>query len=240
MSLVVYVVYWSCLLLLVYVFAGYPLAIRCWSWLRPRRRCKLQITPTVTVVMVIHDGAELVRAKLENLLELDYPADKIDIVVACDGCRDDTAVLCRTFSGLRIRVMEFAARRGKASCLNDAAAEAAGELLLMTDVRQQLDPQALRELAANLADPTVGAVSGELRLRDANSGSALGIDAYWRYETLLRQAESRSGSTVGVTGAIYAMRRSLFQPLPPGTVLGDVLMAMAIAASGWNKLRRIA
>ena len=232
MSVAVYVTYWACLLLLVYVFAGYPLAIWCWSWLLPRRICKLQVTPTITVVMAINDGADLVQAKLANLLELDYPADKIDIVVACDGCRDDTAAQCRNFSGLQIRVMEFAERRGNAACLNDAAAGAAGELLLITDPRQQLDPQALRELAANLADPTVGAVSGEMRLSDASAGIARGIDACWRYETLIRHAESRSGSTVGVTGAIYAMRRSLFQPLPPGTILGDVLMPMTLAASG--------
>jgi len=113
-----------------------------------------------------------------------------------------------------------------------AIAAASGDVLLMTDVRQNLDPVALRELVANLADPAVGAVSGELRLLDALTGFARGVDAYWRYEKLIRHAESRSGSTVGVTGALYAMRRELFRPLPVGTVLDDVLIPMRIAAAG--------
>lgn len=230
----VYAIYWICLLLLGYIFAGYPLGILSLSRLLPRRICKLSLTPSVTVVMAVHDGASLVQAKIANLLKLDYPREQLDIVVVCDGCHDNTAALCRQLAGLRVQVLEFAERRGKAACLNDAVAAAAGELLLMTDVRQQLDPQALRELVANLSDPGVGAVSGELRLRDANTGFAQGMDAYWRYETMIRKAESRSGSTIGVTGALYVMRRELFQPLPPGTVLDDVLVPMNVVAAGYR------
>ncbi|HEY8683380.1 MAG TPA: glycosyltransferase family 2 protein [Rhodanobacter sp.] len=232
MSMLVYGIFWLSLLLLAYTFAGYPLCIWWLARVFPQRVCKLAITPTVTVVIAVHEGAGMVRARLENLLALDYPKDRMDIVVACDGCLDDSAEQCRQFSGLGIQVLEFAQRRGKAACLNDAVAAASGELLLMIDVRQKLDPLALRELAANLADPSVGAVSGELRLHEARSGFSQGVDAYWRYETLIRQAESRSGSTVGVTGALYAMRRELFQPLPAGTVLDDVLIPMRIAAAG--------
>jgi len=231
---IVYFIYWICLLMLAYIFAGYPLGILGLSRLLPRRVCKLSLTPTVTVVMAVHDGASLIQAKLANILELDYPEERLDIVVVCDGCRDDTAALGRQFSGLRVSVLEFAERRGKAACLNDAVSAASGELLLMTDVRQQLDPQALRELVANLSDPGVGAVSGELRLRDMNTGFAQGMDAYWRYETMIRKAESRSGSTVGVTGALYAIRRDLFQSLPPGTVLDDVLVPMNVVAAGYR------
>jgi len=231
---IVYAIYWMCLLMLAYIFAGYPLGILSLSRLLPRRICKLPFMPTVTVMMAVHDGAGLIQAKLANLLELDYPGARLDIVVACDGCRDDTAARCRRFTGLRIQVLEFAERRGKAACLNDAVLSATGEVLLMTDVRQQLDNQALRELVANLSDPGVGAVSGELRLRDANTGFAQGMDAYWRYETMIRKSESRSGSTVGVTGALYAIRRDLFQPLPPGTVLDDVLVPMNVVAAGYR------
>lgn len=234
MSGIVYFIYWICLLILAYIFAGYPLGILSLSRLLPRRICKLPFTPTVTVVMVVHDGAALIQMKLANLLELDYPGECLDIVVVCDGCRDDTAACCRQFTGLRIQVLEFAERRGNAACLNDAVLSTVGELLLMTDVHQQLDNQALRELVANLSDPGVGAVSGELRLRDANMGFAQGMDAYLRYETMICKSESRAGSTIVTTGAPYAIRRDLFQPLPPGTVRDDVLVSMNVVAAGYR------
>jgi cellulose synthase/poly-beta-1,6-N-acetylglucosamine synthase-like glycosyltransferase len=219
---------------LAHVFVGYPLWMLALARWRPRPLQPRAWTPRVTAVLAVHDGAQHVRAKLENLLALDYPPALLDIVVACDGCRDDSATRCRKLGDARVRVLEFATRRGKAACLNDAVAQARGEVLLMTDVRQRLEPDALRRLVAVLGDPHVGAVSGQLRLFDAQTGFARGIDAYWRYETLLRASESRSGSAIGVSGALYAVRRSLFRPLPPGTVLDDVLVPMQVAAAGWR------
>lgn len=219
---------------LAHVFVGYPLWMLVLARWRPRPLQPRAWTPRVTAVLAVHDGAAQVRAKLENLLALDYPPALLDIVVACDGCRDDSAARCRQLGDARVRVLEFATRRGKAACLNDAVAQARGEVLLMTDVRQRLEPDALRRLVAALGDPQVGAVSGQLRLFDAQTGFARGIDAYWRYETLLRASESRSGSAIGVSGALYAMRRELFRSLPPGTVLDDVLVPMQVAAAGWR------
>lgn len=219
---------------LVHVFVGYPLWVLALAHGRPRPVQRRAWTPRVTVVLAVHDGAAHVRAKLENLLALDYPPGLLDIVVACDGCRDDSATRCRQLHDARIRVLEFQERRGKAACLNDAVAQAQGEVLLMTDVRQRLEPDALGKLVADLGDPRVGAASGQLRLFDAQTGFARGIDAYWRYETLVRSCESRSGSVVGVSGALYAMRRELFRPMPPGTVLDDVLVPMQVAATGWR------
>ena len=232
MMTLAYIACWSCVWLLLHVFVGYP----AWMWLlarvQPLPVQKQTITPTVTVVIAVHDGASHIRAKLKNLCALDYPRENIDIIVACDGCHDDTGALSRHSGDPRVRVLDFNERRGKAACLNDAIAIARGQVLLLTDVRQKLSPTALRELVANLADPTVGAVSGELHLEDVTTVFAQGVDAYWRYEKLIRLSESRSGSTVGVSGALYAMRRELFEPLPPGTVLDDVLIPMRIAATG--------
>ncbi|MEO7068155.1 MAG: glycosyltransferase family 2 protein [Rhodanobacter sp.] len=232
MVIVLHIVFWVCALLLAYVFVGYPL----WVWLlarfAPQPIRKQAVTPAVTVVIAVHDGATQVVAKLANLRALDYPQQLVNIVIVCDGCRDDTAEQCRQFGDARVSVLEFAERRGKAACLNDGIAVATGEVLLLTDVRQRLAPAALRELVANLADDTVGAVSGELLFEDVHTGFARGVDAYWRYEKLIRQSESGSGSTVGVTGALYAMRREMFRPLPAGTVLDDVLVPMRVRAAG--------
>ncbi len=232
MLTIAFIACWTCIILLFHIFIGYPV----WMWLlarlRPRAVLRQAATPTVTVIIAVHDGGAHIRAKLKNLATLDYPTHAIDIVVACDGCTDDTAVLARHCGDPRVRVLEFAERRGKAACLNDAVAAATGEVLLLTDVRQRLSPTAVRELVANLADPAVGAVSGELQLENVRTGFAQGVDAYWRYEKLIRLSESRSGSTVGVSGALYAMRRSLFEPLPSGTVFDDVLEPMRIARTG--------
>jgi cellulose synthase/poly-beta-1,6-N-acetylglucosamine synthase-like glycosyltransferase len=226
------IVFWACVALLAYTYAGYPLLMRLLAWLRPVGAATSPGEPPVTAILVVHDGGTLVRAKLDNLLALDWPADRLEIVVACDGCSDGTAAACRTVGDPRVRVLEFTRRRGKAACLNDAVAAARGEILLMVDVRQRVDVRALRELVARLADPAVGAASGELCFEDPESGFARSVDAYWRYEKMLRQAESRSGSVVGVTGALYVLRRALFQPLPGGTVLDDVLVPMRVAARG--------
>lgn len=225
---------WGSAALLVHVFIGYPLMMWLAARFRPRPVRKQPATPTVTVVIAVHDGAAQIRSKLANLQALTYPGERIEILIACDGCRDDTAALARGYGDPRVRVLEFAQRRGKAACLNDAVAQARGELLLFNDVRQKLSPAALGELVANLADPTVGAVSGELQMENVRSGFAQGVDAYWRYEKLIRLSESRSGSAVGVTGALYAMRRELFVPLPAGTVLDDVLIPMRVAAAGYR------
>lgn len=232
MMTLAYLSCWGCVWLLLHVFVGYPACMYLLARVRPVPVKKQAIAPTVTVVMAVHDGASHIQAKLKNLQALDYPGEKIDIIVVCDGCRDDTSALARQCGDPRVRVLDFPQRRGKAECLNEAAATASGEVLLLTDVRQKLSPTALRELVANLADPTVGAVSGELQLENVRTGFAQGVDAYWRYEKLIRLAESHSGSTIGVSGALYAMRRELFAPLPPGTVLDDVLIPMRVAAAG--------
>lgn len=226
------IVFWISALLLFHTYVGYPLGVGISARLSPRPvRAKPQ-TPRVTVVIAMHDGAGYARAKLDNVLALDYPPAQLDIIVACDGCTDDSAAVCRNYPEAHVRVLEFPVRRGKAACLNDAVAAATGELLLLTDVRQHLEPDTLRVLVASLGDVDVGAVSGELRFEDPETGFARGVDAYWRYEKFIRRAESLSGSTVGVTGALYAMRRALFQPLPDGTILDDVLNPMNVVRQG--------
>lgn len=230
MMTLAYLACWGSALLLIHVFVGYPLCMWLLARLLPRPVLRQAVTPTVSVIMAVHDGAPHLPAKLRNLQALDYPSDQVEIIVACDGCTDATVALARQHGN--VRVLEFGERRGKAACLNDAVAVASGDVLLMTDVRQKLSPTALRELVANLADLSVGAVSGELQMENVQSGFAQGVDAYWRYEKLIRHAESRSGSTIGVSGALYAVRRALFEPLPPGTVLDDVLIPMRVAAAG--------
>lgn len=234
MTSIAWLLCWISAGLLVHVFVGYPLVMWCLARLRPLSVARGTARPSVTVVIAVHDGGRMVRAKLANLRALDYPQDRIDIILACDGCTDDTVAVARRDTDPRLRVLAFAQRRGKAACLNDAVAEARGDVILFTDIRQRLAPGALRELVANLADPAVGAVGGELHMENVRGGFAQGVDFYWRYEKAIRHAEALSGSTIGVSGALYAMRRELFERLPEGTVLDDVLVPMRVVARGFR------
>ena len=196
--------------------------------------------PKVSVVLATHQGGPALAARIDNLLALDWPRELLEIVVFCDGWVPEAGgrdVLAQArqhgdAGQLDIRFLAHPYRRGKAACLNEAVAVATGEVLLMVDVRQRIEPGALRSLVACLADGTVGAASGELCFEDPDTGFARGVDAYWRYEKAIRLAEARSGSVVGATGALYAMRRSLFRPIPEGTVLDDVLLPMQVVAAG--------
>lgn len=226
------VVFWSAALLLGYTYAGYPALVLALARAcrRPVRRGTGQ--PAVTVVMTVYNGAGDLAAKLDNLSSLDYPPGRLDIVVACDGCSDASASIARAHAGSPVTVLEYAERRGKAACLNDAVAVASGELLLMVDVRQRVEADALRRLVTCLGDAEVGVAAGELCFEDPETGFAAGVDAYWRYEKAIRLAESASGSTIGVSGALYAVRRRLFPVLPAGTVLDDVYVPMHVLRAG--------
>ncbi|WP_238149658.1 glycosyltransferase family 2 protein [Dyella jiangningensis] len=232
MTTIAYLVCWGSFWALLYIYVGYPVLVWLWARLWPRPVRKQSYLPTVSVIIVVRDGVRHIRSKLKNLRALDYPPEYIEIIVACDGCTDRTAALVRHAHDPRARVMDFPVPRGKALCLNDAVATARGDVLLMTDVQHKLSPLALRELVDNLGDLRVGAVSGSLDLENVHSAFAHGVNAYWRYEKFIRTQESRCASAVGASHALYAVRRDLFQPLPPDTLLDDVLLPMRVAAAG--------
>ncbi|MBZ5667234.1 MAG: glycosyltransferase family 2 protein [Acidobacteriia bacterium] len=231
-------VFWFAASLVSYSYLGYP----AWLWLRsrwsPRPVRRSSATPTVSAVMVVRNEELVIAGKLDNLLALDYPQEKLDVVVVSDGSSDRTPAILADYarnSGLRTRVRTLLkpVSQGKAAGLNDAIKLATGDVLLFTDARQQLEFGALRLLIENFADPDVGAASGELMLGDPTSGeTGKGIGVYWRIEKKVRELESASGSVAGATGAIYAARRTLLEPLPEGTILDDVLLPMQIVRKG--------
>jgi biofilm PGA synthesis N-glycosyltransferase PgaC len=216
---------------LAYTYVGYPVAIGVLARLRGRRTQAapdVPDVPKISVILPLHDAARFLPAKVESLLALDYPPDKLEILVYCDGCRDDSEEVARRLAASpaaagRIRVIADADQRGKPTGINVLAAAATGELLLLNDVRQPLTPNTARALAEALADPSVGCATGQLVLA---GGAASGV--YWRYEDWIRRQESRFRGVVGMTGAIAMMRRSDFEPLPADVLLDDVLMPMRL------------
>jgi len=224
--------FWLCFTLAGYAYFGYAI----WLWLSVRlhRRPILQrpIKPSVSIVIAAHNEEANLPRKLENLRLLDYPPDRLQIVIASDGSTDRTVNILRE-QGSRISPVVLPESNGKAHALNEAVKSATGDILVFLDTRQLLEPDAISELVSSFADSTVGAVSGELLLETSSRGpahDALGI--YWKIEKAVRKLESASGSVVGVTGAIYAIRRELYTEIPAGTILDDVFVPMHVVRMG--------
>jgi len=229
-------IFWLSLALLAYAHVGYPALIAARARLAPRPH-RRGGEPTVSAVIVAYNEAARISARIENLRALDYPSDRLEIVVASDGSSDGTAERARAWEPDGVTVVAFETRRGKPAVLNDVVPKLRGEIVVMADARQTFDTRALRALVAPFADTAVGAVSGELIL---TSGGAThvgeGVGLYWRYEKFIRRHESLADSTVGATGAIYAIRRALFAPVPADTILDDVLIPMTIVGRGYRVL----
>lgn len=232
------VIFWASLFLLVYAYLGYPALIGAWALLRPRPIARGPILPTVTIVVVAHNEAERIAGRIDNLRSLDYPRRSLGILIVSDGSTDGTAERARACSSGDVQVIAFAARRGKPAVLNEIVPRLQADLVVLADARQRFDPGALRALVAPFADPGVGAVSGDLILTGDGGLSAVGqgVSAYRHYESFVRLCESRVGSAVGATGAICAIRRALFSPLPEDTLLDDVLIPMRIVRRGYRVL----
>ena len=228
--------FWLAGACLAYVYVGYPVLVWALAALRPRPAARAGFLPSVSVLVCAHDEEARIDARLQNLLALDYPRHRLEILLGSDGSRDATVAHARRHPG--VTVVDFPQRRGKPAVLNDLARIAHGEVLVLGDVRQRYEPDTVRALVAPLAAADVGAVSGELFLTEREEGGAVGrgVGVYWRYEKFIRSQESRLDSTVGATGAVYAVRRELFEPLPADAILDDVLLPMRIVRRGYRVL----
>lgn len=225
--------FWCSVCFIGYTYAGYP----CWLYLRSRLRPlpvrKAEFFPAISVVLAVRNEEQFLVRKLENLRALDYPADRLEIIVVSDGSTDSTGEILQHAADDYVRPLILQLHEGKASALNRGVEAAWGEILVLTDARQLIDPGAVRNLAANFADSEVGCVSGELMLgKPEGPESQQGVGLYWKYEKLIRQWESASGAVVGATGALYAVRKKLWVPLPPGTLLDDVYQPLHTAKQG--------
>ena len=258
------ILFWGAAALIVYVYAGYPLTLALWARLRARdvRRADVETAqfatvgtgadvdpwgeyavanedeaPGVSIIVAVRNEAHRLAARVENLLSLDYTGAR-QIIIVSDGSTDDPA-LALANAPSNVELISVPAG-GKAAALNAGVTRAVHDILVFADARQTWAPNALRELTAPFSDPSVGGVTGELLLDSEHAGGASspavaeGVGMYWRYEKALRRYESIVGSTLGATGAIYALRRSVWQPLPEDTLLDDVLAPMRAVLDGYR------
>jgi cellulose synthase/poly-beta-1,6-N-acetylglucosamine synthase-like glycosyltransferase len=228
--------FWASGGLILYTYAGYPLLLALRAWWRPAPDVqKGGGHPSVSVVVVAFNEGDSIAPKVRDCLSQDYPPGEIEIVVASDGSTDRTDEIVASYASRGVRLISLPGPRGKPATLNEVVPLLRGEILLLTDARQRLSSDAVSALVRNLADPTVGAVSGELHIQGPSASvTGGGVGAYWRFEKWIRRLEARVDSTVGVTGALYAIRRELFRPLPEQLILDDVAVPMAAVGAGYR------
>ncbi len=209
-----YIIFFLSLAALVYVYAGYPLLVYLVSRIRPRPVRRGAFEPTVTILITAYNEAEAIAAKLRNTMAIDYPKDKLEILVASDGSTDDTERIAAEFDGVRVFRQE--GRKGKTFTQNKAVAQATGEIILFSDATTEYRTDVLSALLPNFADDTVGCVAGKLvYVDDSSSNVGKGAKSYWNYETFLKESESLACSLIGASGCLYAVRKSAYREMYP-------------------------
>lgn len=229
-------VFWAAFAVLAYTYFGYP------AWLSLRRLWRRQpvkrapLLPSISIVLVVRNEESCVENKLLSLLNMKYPAEQVEVIVVSDGSTDGTnLILSRLARDSRLRVQQLEKSCGKAEGINRALQIASGEIVVFTDARQTIANDSILRLTENFGDSSVGCASGELMLGNPAVGeNASGMGLYWKIEKINRELESSSGSVVGATGALYAIRRRLFVPLLPETILDDVAIPMQVVRQGYR------
>jgi len=207
-------IFWSSVVVLFYTYLGYPLLLLVASSVRSRVVRKKDWTPSVSVIITAYNEERDLAAKLENTLLLDYPQDKLEVIVASDCSTDRTDDIARRFAARGVRLHRQAERLGKTAAQNTAVEQARGEFILFSDATTLYQPDVLRVMMPNFADASIGCVAGRLIYVDPTASSVgRGAKSYWGYETFLKRHESRVCSLIGVSGCLYAVRRSAYVPL---------------------------
>lgn len=232
-------IFWIATGVAFYVYAGFPLLLVVLQRFARRPVAKRPTEPTVTLLVAAYNEAHVIEAKIRNALALHYPPERLQIAIACDGPTDGTTAIAQrvaaAIGGGRVRVFAYPVNRGKLHVLNDTVAQLSSEIIALSDAASMLNPDAIRHLVENFADPTVGAVSGVYRVVRGDL-TALGNqeDLYWKYETFLKRAEGDVSSILGCHGALYAVRRELYPFPKPNTINDDYVIPMRIVQRGYR------
>jgi cellulose synthase/poly-beta-1,6-N-acetylglucosamine synthase-like glycosyltransferase len=231
------IVFWLSMIGILYTYVGYPAMIWMLARLRPRPWTTNPISPSVSVVLAVHNGAALLPRKIQHLLDLDYPGIK-EIIIVSDGSTDGTAELLARQHDPRLTTLILKEHAGKAVALNAGMTKATADVILFVDIRPEIASGAIQQLVSNFADPKVGCVAGELILRkeDHDTTTKAVSGTYWRYERWIRACESICGSPVGVYGGFYAIRRELAVPQPAGIILDDMFEPLSVIRKGYRSV----
>ena len=226
------IAFWTCVGLLAYVYLGYPLLVYLVSVLFPKSVKHAEIKPRVTVLITAFNEEAALRDKLQNTLEIDYPADKLEILVASDGSTDCTDEIVKEYADRGVKLFRQEGRVGKTMTQNNAVEHATGEIILFSDATTLYDKDVFRSILTAFADESVGCVAGRLVYVDEDHSTVgKGARSYWSYETFIKIAESRACSLIGASGCLYAVRKSAYEPMYP-EACSDFLICTSIYRKG--------
>lgn len=226
--------FWFCLLFIVYVYAGYPLIVAVLARLRRAREVYPEYTPNVSILIAAYNEQDVIAAKLENTLSLDYPAGCMQIVVAVDGSDDRTAEIVESFADRGVELSYDVRRRGKTVAINRVVPHLKHDIVVFSDANNMYAPDALRELVKPFANPEIGGVTGSKNIADDSDAHARADGLYWKYESFIKENETRLGSCTGVAGEILAIRRSLYQAPADHVINDDFFIGMGVLRHGYR------
>jgi cellulose synthase/poly-beta-1,6-N-acetylglucosamine synthase-like glycosyltransferase len=230
---VIFILTLASLVMLAYVYVGYPLFIVLLSRLNSKSVRKREVTPTVSIIISAHNEAKVIEEKILNSLALGYPKDKLEIIVSDDGSSDGTADIARKYENRGIILLSDGTRRGKVGAMNRAVQHTTGEIVVFSDANVFYEPDAIRKVVANFGDAAVGCVVTRKRVITTDSGLSKSDGLYWRYEDLIQLSESRVHSTVAASGHLQALRRNLVPVIPDEKlILDDLYLAMSVLSKG--------
>jgi cellulose synthase/poly-beta-1,6-N-acetylglucosamine synthase-like glycosyltransferase len=228
------IVFWTAAGLVFFTYAGYSLVIFALSLLRRRPIRRADITPRVTFLITAYNEEKDIGRKIEQTLALDYPSDRLEVVVASDGSTDRTDDVVRAYESRGVRLVRVEGRVGKTETQNQAVAIATGDVIVFSDATTRYERTALRKLVRNYADDTVGAVSGRYEYFNP-SGAPIGVGSilFWKYENLIKTLQTNIRTITGCCGCIYSVRRSLYEPLPPD-IISDLCEPLKVLEKGYR------
>ena len=226
-------VFFAVVAFILYVLIGYPLLLSVYAKLFAKPIRKGLEPVRISVVIPVKNGERWIEGKLRSILASDYPGNLIDILVVSDGSTDSTETIVRQFGDVRVRLLSLPPG-GKAIAVSQGLKAVTGEIIVLTDVRQTFERDAISKLVSCFGDPTVGVVTGELVIREGESFEEYNTGLYWKYEKWIRRNLNRIDAMLGATGAIYAIRASLTEPIPPDILLDDVYLPFVAAFKGYR------
>ena len=228
------ILFWFCVFLLFYTYAGYPLALAVLGRLFYRQVMVASITPDVALVVAAYNEEAVIAEKIKNCLNLNYPSEHLQIIVAADGSNDRTAEIVRSFSSPGVKLSYSPERLGKMAAVNRALLTVDQEIVIFSDANNMYKENTLRDLVKPFADVQVGGVTGSKQIYKKGDDLGKSDGLYWRYESFIKKQESRLGSCVGAVGEIFAIRRNLFIPPDEKIINDDFWIAMQIVRQGYR------
>lgn len=214
-----------------YAYVGYPAIV--WLLAKARRRPSFpDSTPRVTMIVAAYNEEDVIAEKLRNTLALDYPRELLQVIVAADGSTDGTVAIVEGFAGEGVELSYDPARGGKVAAIDRAMPRVRGEIVVISDANNAYEAGALRALVAPFADPSVGVTTGAKNILTEDGVLAESEGLYWKYESVLKEQETRLGTTVAVAGEMLALRTTLYEQPPQTLVIDDFYIAMRTLARG--------